>query len=64
LTRAHEGRAALSAVDSAICWGRLLAAVPSGRRRRFHGVRAFGAIDQAAAAAPAASYRVIANVRL
>jgi hypothetical protein len=27
LTRAHEGRAALSAVDSATRWGRLLAAV-------------------------------------
>jgi len=27
LTRAHEGRAGMSAVDSATCWGRLLAAV-------------------------------------
>jgi hypothetical protein len=31
LTRAHEGRAALSVVDSATRWG-----PPAGRRRRFH----------------------------
>jgi hypothetical protein len=33
LTRAHEGRAALSAVDSATRWGRLLAAVAGFRFR-------------------------------
>jgi hypothetical protein len=33
LPRAHEGRAGLSAVDSASCWGRLGGAVAAGRRR-------------------------------
>jgi hypothetical protein len=63
LTRAHEGRAALSAVDSATRWGRLLAAVSGIRFGANDGARAFGAIDHAAAVAPA-SHGVIANVRL
>jgi hypothetical protein len=35
LTRAREGRAGMSAVDSATCWGRLGGAVAAGRRRSF-----------------------------
>jgi hypothetical protein len=35
LPRAHEGRAGMSAVDSATCWGRLGGAVAAGRRRPF-----------------------------
>ena len=35
LPRAHEGRAGMSAVDSATCWGRLGGAVAAGRRRSF-----------------------------
>jgi len=57
LTRAHEGRAGMSAVDSATCWGRLGGAVAAGRRRPFvlakcgirfgadAGARAIGADD-------------------
>jgi hypothetical protein len=59
----------MSAVDSATCWGRLLAAVAPSvlakcgiRLGANDGARAFGAIDHAAAAAPA-SYGVIAKVR-
>jgi hypothetical protein len=52
LTRAHEGRAGMSAVDSATCWGRLGGAVAAGRRRPFVlakcGIR-FGADDGARA---------------
>jgi hypothetical protein len=64
LTRAHEGRAGLSAVGQQ--------RDPPSRLRfsgiRFgaiDGARAFAAIDHAAAAAPAlaASYGVIANAR-
>jgi hypothetical protein len=62
LPRAHEGRAGMSAVDSATCWGRLGGAVAAGRRR----IR-FGADDRARAlaaiAAAPASYGVIAKVR-
>ena len=35
LPRAHEGRAGMSAVDSATCWGRLGGAAAAGRRRSF-----------------------------
>jgi len=52
LSRAHEGRAGMSAVDSATCWGRLGGAVAAGRRRPFVlakcGIR-FGADDGARA---------------
>jgi hypothetical protein len=63
LTRAHESRAALSAVDSATLWGRLLAAVADSISI-FAGFGAnAGARALAANAAAPASYGVIAKVR-